>query len=348
METIQGAWRESGATTYSHNSNFRISADTVKQAASGRWLEILTAIGIPAETLSGRHTYCPIEGAGRDRFRFDGYKKGTGSWICTHCGSGNGFKLIQLFTGKTWLQALELVASILGTSPNLASTSIPASVVPQIGIHTLEQRKAALNAVWESSLEVSDGDPVWRYLTEHRGLKLDTIPKCLRFHPELDYYDGKSKTKFPSMVALVVSADNHPVCLHRTYLSFDGQKAAVPQNKKLMPPIFEGATKGGAIRLYEAEGTLAIAEGLETALACHAATGLPVWSIISASVMPSVVIPAFVKEVIIFSDHDANGVGQAAAKALAKRLLVENKTVKLLIPPEIDTDWADVVTSEGA
>lgn len=137
------------------------------------------------------------------------------------------------------------------------------------------------------------------------------------------------------------------VCIHRTFLTIDGRKAPVAKPKKLMPPIFEGATKGAAIRLYEATSKLAVTEGVETGLACHSATGLPVWSGISANGVAAIEMPESVEEVIIFADHDVNNVGENAAKTLARRLLVAGKNVKLLVPPEPGTDWFDFVTGKG-
>ncbi len=47
----------------------RIDAEHVRQAASGRWLDILTDVGnIPLDVLDGRHHPCPQCG-GKDRFR---------------------------------------------------------------------------------------------------------------------------------------------------------------------------------------------------------------------------------------------------------------------------------------
>jgi putative DNA primase/helicase len=35
---------------------------------------------------------------GKDRFRFDD-KEGHGTWICTHCGAGDGFSLLMKVMG---------------------------------------------------------------------------------------------------------------------------------------------------------------------------------------------------------------------------------------------------------
>ena len=74
-----------------------------------------------------------------------------------------------------------------------------------------------------------------------------------------------------------------------------------------MSPVMAGATNGGAIQLDAAAETLAVAEGIETALAVRVATGLPVWATSSAGVMARLIVPAEVHLVVICADHDQAG-----------------------------------------
>jgi len=110
--------------------------------------------------------------------------------------------------------------------------------------------------------------------------------------------------------------------------------------KKLMSPTIPGATRGGAIRLYPAGETRAIAEGIETALAVRLATGLPVWASICAGGMARLIVPHEVRLVVICADNDVAGLD--AARALARRLLTEQRRVKLLTPDTPGADWADL------
>jgi putative DNA primase/helicase len=142
------------------------------------------------------------------------------------------------------------------------------------------------------------------------------------------------------MLARVDDSSGHAVTLHRTYLTIEGYKANVPSVKKLMPSACPGATLGGAIRLYPAGETLALAEGIETALAVRLATELPVWATICAGGLARLIVPAEVSLVVICADHDTAGLD--AARALARRLLVEQRRVKILTPDTLGTDWADL------
>jgi len=179
------------------------------------------------------------------------------------------------------------------------------------------------------------------YLAQ-RGIMPAAVPSVLRLHPHLVYrHEDGHHTYHPAMVARVDDPTGRGVTLHRTYLTHDGRKADVPTVKKLMPSVVPGATRGGAIRLYPACETLAIAEGIETALAVHCATGLPVWSTSCAGGMARLVVPPAVHLVVICADHDAAGL--AAARTLARRLLAEQRRVKMLTPDTPGADWADAM-----
>jgi putative DNA primase/helicase len=104
--------------------------------------------------------------------------------------------------------------------------------------------------------------------------------------------------------------------------------------------------KGGAIRLFplEAGKPLALAEGIETALAVREATGWPVWATIAAPFMKEVIVPE-VEEVLIAADHDKAGL--EAAHALARRLLREGRRVRVAVPPEEGEDWLDALGRLG-
>ncbi len=150
------------------------------------------------------------------------------------------------------------------------------------------------------------------------------------------------------MLACIQGADGHAISLHRTYLQ-DGQKAQRPDAKK----ILSGGIQGAAVRLFEPGCVLALAEGLETAIAVHLSTGKPVWAGLSAGNLERLWLPEQVQEVHIYADNDANADfdGQASAFALARRLRKERRNdtsrlVKVFVPSRDGADWADVWGSQ--
>ncbi|HMZ12110.1 MAG TPA: toprim domain-containing protein, partial [Plasticicumulans sp.] len=95
---------------------------------------------------------------------------------------------------------------------------------------------------------------------------------------------------------------------------------------------------------------LALGEGLETVLACRCADPtLPVWSALTAGGVAAVVLPVEAHDVLIVADHDprpqtqAVGAGQRAAVRLARRLRAEGRAVRIALPVEAGSDFADVL-----
>jgi len=175
----------------------------------------------------------------------------------------------------------------------------------------------------------------------------------VRFHPALGYWRRNHHDKlelvgrYPGMVALVTGSDGMPATVHRTYLTPDGGKAPVPEPKKLMGYPGDRLV-GGAIRLFPSAPVLGVAEGIETALAVHLRTGMPVWSAVSAGLLARFEPPADTSLVVVWADRDRSGAGESAAKSLYERMLRRGIPVAVHLPPgAIRTgakgiDWADV------
>lgn len=297
------------------------------QEAVGRWPGILQTLGVDAQHLRNRHGPCPVCG-GKDRFRFDD-KDGRGTWFCSQCGSGDGFALLHKLHGWDFRKAAQEIDSILGT--------VPAG--PVKAERSEESKLLALRRVWKQSRAVTQGDPVWRYLHVRTGI--EAIPADLRFHPGLPYRDkdGRDQGKHPAMVALLRDPAGEGVSLHRTYLNEAGGKAAVDQPKKIMPGK---ALNRAAVRLSGVGTYVGISEGIETALAASVRFGVPVWAATTAQLLEDWEPPAGVERVLIAGDNDASFTGQAAAYALAKRLVRDGFAVELRIPEVAGKDWADL------
>lgn len=224
-----------------------------------------------------------------------------------------------------------------------------------------KRRREWLRITWKESTAIQKGDPVDIYLRK-RGISLKTFPQVLRYHPHLAYRHDKTVISYyPALLARVDGSNGQAISILRIYLDGSGQKANVPTPKKLMPGIHEGAMKGAAIRLFEARETLAVAEGIETALAVHIATNLPVWAAVSAGGLASIVLPESVRTVFIMADLDRNGTGERSSQKLAQRLSREGREERILMP-SVDhlrelakstgkipksCDWADVLVKEA-
>lgn len=311
----------------------------MQQEAIGRWPWILSQFGIDERHLVNRHGPCPVCG-GKDRFRFDD-KEGRGTFYCngTCGGAGDGYTLLSHYKGCDRLTAYREVKALL-SGGRLSAIPEPRIIEPTPfdGVDQ-KRRQNALRTIWNQAKPVTKGDPVDKYLRA-RGIVLDRYPREIRYHPTLWYYEKKKKVgAFPAMIAVVRTADGIAATLHRTYLG-DGKKADVPEPKKLMAGRHR--IVGGAIRLYEATDTLAVAEGIETAFAAHLLSGLPVWAAVTSSIMQSFDPPSYIKKVIVFADNDENNAGIEAAKEVGKRLLKRGIEVKLHLPQNVGEDFLDV------
>ena len=90
-------------------------AAEVREAASGKWAAVLTALGVDGRLLVNRHGKCPGCG-GKDRFRFDD-QDGSGSFICSQGGGGNlsgdGVELLAHAKQIEWKDAVQMLGEQL-------------------------------------------------------------------------------------------------------------------------------------------------------------------------------------------------------------------------------------------
>jgi putative DNA primase/helicase len=304
------------------------------ERARNKWPALLEAFGIDPRALTGRHTACPICG-GRDRFRFDN-KEGRGTWLCSHCGAGDGFDLITKSLGLPFPEAARRADSIMGTT-ELPETAPKPATDPQ-------KAREAMEAVWRATVAPTLDDPIDRYLAGRGIATSRPDPRHVRLCWAARYIEeGQEPTTWPAMVAKVTAPDGSGVNLHRTFLTAGGSKAPVGTARKVM---LGGLPEGSAVRLMGiVDGTLGIAEGIETALAAAEVFGVSVWAALNANRLEVWEPPAGIRRVVIFGDNDENFVGQAAAYALAARLrrgrYATIEHVEVQIPDCAGWDWND-------
>jgi putative DNA primase/helicase len=143
------------------------------------------------------------------------------------------------------------------------------------------------------------------------------------------------------MVALVEHVQRGPIAVHMTYLNPDGTgKAASQPGKAFLGPVGGGAVRFGYVRPGD---WLILGEGIETAASIASCCAMPAWAALSAGGIKRLVLPPEATHVIICADNDANGVGQRAADEAAERLLAQGRRVRVITPPNADSDFNDVL-----
>jgi putative DNA primase/helicase len=167
-----------------------------------------------------------------------------------------------------------------------------------------------------------------------RGISISP-PRCLRWLASCRHPSG---AVLPAMIARVDNVDGELIGVHRTYLTPDWRR----YDRASLGPI-----AGGAVRLAAAAKILAIAEGIETALAIFSATGIPTWAALSTSGLRSLMLPQVAETVFIGADNDHNGAGESAARDAAARWVAEGREVRIVRPQRSGSDFNDVLLEGG-
>ncbi|MGL4889758.1 MAG: DUF7146 domain-containing protein [Aeromonas veronii] len=357
----------------------RLSAGQVNQAASGRWVEVLTALGLSDSILTKRNKPCPGCG-GRDRFSF--VDDGRGAFVCRGMDKqgGDGLALLQHVYGWDFPQALLEVAKVLGMPEAGEVDRTTAKVIPLNRPHyeapppKSAKNEGAIRQLWRGGRPLTSCEPAALYL-KGRGLIVPVTEalRCQRltpyWHPVTspEHPEGKPTQlgSYPALLAKVSGPDGELVGVHMTYVTAAGQKlrledpdprhrVAGRENKTLpakkLRTVRDGAMRGAAIRLFSPDANktgdgkrLAVAEGIETAIAVHMMSGLPVWACVSAFGLEHVALPPDVTDLWVFADKDRSNTGRAAGMSLLRRARAAGVRTRFLDPDEWDTDWCDVL-----
>ena len=299
----------------------------LRERARWKWKQMLPLLGVDAKFLSGKHGPCPMC-EGRDRWRFDD-KEGAGTWICSHCGAGDGVALVMAKNCYDFREAARFIEDLIGGADR----------EPPRTERSAESKREAMNKLWRESEPATNETVAGRYLIARCGAS--GLGADLRAITRLPYYAerGIRPSLHPGLLAMVRDAQGSPVNIHRTFLDGGGGKAKLPDPRRMMSGDLPS---GSAIRLMPALNVLAVAEGIETALSVTMMFGVPCWAAVNAGLLEAWSPPEGVSEVHVYGDNDVNCVGQAAAYALAKRLNAKGLCATAHIPDLAGEDWNDV------
>lgn len=297
-------------------------------AARGKWRGILMELGVASNFLKNSHGPCPLCG-GKDRWRWDN-QEGSGSYICSNCGSGYGMCLVRNFLNIDYRSAVREIEKILDVVKVDSKSHATSKLDP-------EKVRRGLREMYGQTKQVQKGDLVDAYFNS-RGLGEPSYPKSLRFANRLNDGQGGSR---PCLVATVVDVEGKPVTLHRTFLNPNGSsKAEMESPRKLAAGAFPA---GACVRLSDgdSEDTLGIAEGIETAMSASQIYDMPVWAALTAGGLEKWEPPAGCSIISIFGDNDRSFTGHNAAYSLAKKLIRKGYDVTVHFPKQIGDDWND-------
>lgn len=230
------------------------------------------------------------------------------------------------------------IAIAAGLMPGHVARPDPESWARREAERWAEAERKAWQAerLWQETLPI--GGTVAEVYLRARGIACD-LPPSLRFHPAC--WHGASALRHPALVALVEGCER--LAVHRTFLRPDGLgKASIEPNKAML-----GATAGGAVRLTQGPGWLAVGEGIESSLSllCGLLDGpVTAWAALSTSGLRGLRLPPQPGRLTIAPDGD--NAGRSAASALAERAHAMGWEVGILDPGD-GLDWNDLLTGKA-
>lgn len=344
--------------------------DRALDMAEGRWEWIFKTLAPEldeamkmAEVSENGHTYCPVHtGDNGDAFRLFKTWKQNGAGVCNSCGaSTNGVAMLAWLKGAPYKAVLRELFQLLddGTIPAVRHVATEAEQAESKAELVARSTRNAnqVRRIWDESIPVTHpGAELARLYFASRGLEPCTDPYRVRFHPCLYYRDKSVKMELPGLVFRTVDALGRATTLHRIFIDpASGRKANVSIPKRLMSyPKAWRKLSGGGIRLCDAGPEIGVAEGPETAWAVHLATGLPMWSAVSAEMLERIQFPLQTRTIWVWLDKDLEGRGQLAGQRLVERLWREGREAGAFVPDlpiepgKTSADWLDVYVRQGS
>jgi putative DNA primase/helicase len=228
--------------------------------------------------------------------------------------------------GKARAEALAYLGLAPGSTAPPRPRPAPQPTAPD---PKAEANRELAQALWREAHPLCDCEacaPGRRYMTS-RGFS--SWPEAIHFHPACPYrLDDGPLRHTPAILAPVNDHETgYVVSVWRILLTHAGEKIA---------RMGLGSVKGRASRLFWADGPeLALAEGVEDALAFAEMSGWPTWAALSADNLAALILPARFRRILVAQDNDppdkrGRRPGPDAAQALARQLLAEGRTVEIV------------------
>lgn len=278
------------------------------QAAVGKWDIILSNWGL--SITGNRHINCGLCNKQKKTMRITEYADGC-SYICT-CSNGSIVNYLMDVNGLSFAELAKEIDLIIGNTP----TKGDIKKVPKAQVKTME------------NLQDYRGTDAEIYLKQ-RGI-INMPDMSISYSDSEPYYDsdGKKAGEYPAMIAKITDALSlEALQIHITYLK-NGKKF----DRKVKGLASSTDFKIPCVRLFQAEKTLGVAEGIETALSANDMYNVPTWATVNSGFMKKFRAPLGVTELYVFADNDKTGTGHAAAFECARaNLLSKNDVVKVTV-----------------
>jgi hypothetical protein len=204
---------------------------------------------------------------------------------------------------------------------------------------TRTYRIACARDLWAQS-HPATGSIVETYL--YSRLLTIPVPPALRLIGQ--QWHRESGGYWPAMIARVDHVEHGLVAVHLTYLNplDPANRLDLDPRKRCIGPI-----KGAAVQLAPAAATMAIAEGIESAMSVMLGWDMPAWAALSANGIAELVLPlmgedGIASDIVIAADPDAPGM--IGARRAGRRWQAEGRRVRIATPGRgRDVDFNDLL-----
>jgi putative DNA primase/helicase len=261
---------------------------------------------------------CPAHDDGKASLHIS---EGANGKVLVHCHAGCTFEAITAALRPRGLWGKGEPAAVAQRKP-----------APEPEKDTFYKAMAILRAAAKSK------DRPTAYL-RNRGIAI--VPDCAMLLPAKETARLVGP-RFPAMVVPITNAGGLLQGCQVTILIKDATAKATGANGDIKRTY--GTITGGFVRLgkIDPDATLIIGEGVESTLAAMQLTGFGGIATLGTANMKTVEPPPC-SEIIIAADNDAPG--REAATALAQRLAVPGRKVRVAIPDGEGCDWNDELRS---
>jgi len=274
----------------------------------------------------------------RDSLKID-FARGT--FTDFEAGVGGGvFDFIQHVSGeeaRIWLKSQGLVSGVKRYSPlrKMAAREITRKAdlgaEPRDLTHDEKGRASTARKIFERAQPIDGVPEVAGYLVARGGLNVSGCKNELRYSPTTVWENKQRKC----LLVAYRSLDTDEITGISRILVDEPERWPKTQRKML------GVVRLAAAKLAPVTDTLAVAEGVETALAANLLGYGPTWALGSAGAVASLPVLPDVERLILIAENDESGASRKATERCASRWLRAGRTVSRVWPDQECSDLND-------
>jgi putative DNA primase/helicase len=262
----------------------------------------------------------------------------------------DGFVVVS-FAGDDWRDCKAYVLQKLGLPPwwpGNGHRHVPSAASAEAGeaapAWTVDEvaRINQARGTWRDGVNPA-GTLAETYLRQHRKIELNAslAGTVLRFHPACPWHDENigQTIKVPALLAAFRQIDNDTItAVQRVRLDADGHKI----DRRML-----GVVSGAAIKLaIPNDGNLAVAEGVETAMAAMQLGFHPTWALGSCGSIARLPVIDGISQLTLLGEVDAASAD--AIKTCSTRWLRAGRRVRIAMPDDGCGDLNDELISRAA